>query len=154
MLRAGPPSFVLCHGDCHGWNLLIDDRDQLFLVDWDTLLLAPKERDLMFIGGGYGDSGDTAADEELYFYRGYGQTTVDRTACAYYRFARALEDITLFAEQILSTAAGEDRHQALGYLQSNFLPDGPIARAYHTLYHTVVSYQRVSFSLSMVYHKS
>lgn len=129
-LRADSPPFVLCHGDCHGWNLLIDEHDHLFLVDWDTLICAPKERDLMFIGGGHGASGYPAADEETLFYRGYGQVTVNHTALAYYRFARALEDITLFAEQILTTNTGEDREQALLYLQSNFLPESTIARAY------------------------
>lgn len=135
-LRVDPPEFVLCHGDCHGWNLLIDEREQLYLVDWDTVLFAPKERDLMFIGGGHGESGYRAAEEEALFYRGYGNPSINTVALAYYRFARALEDITLFAEQILTTDAGEDRQQALLYLQSNFLPDSTIARAYHALYYS------------------
>ncbi|MEZ4616825.1 MAG: phosphotransferase [Caldilineaceae bacterium] len=42
-LRSSPLAFVLCHGDMHGWNLLIDNDDRLFIVDWDTLILAPKE---------------------------------------------------------------------------------------------------------------
>jgi len=133
VLRAAPPPFVLCHGDCHGWNLLIDDQEQLFIVDWDTLILAPKERDLMFIGGGHGESGYSAAEEETLFDQGYGQTTVNHTARAYYRFARALEDIVLFGEQILTTDAGKDRQQALVYLQSNFLPESTLDRAYQAL---------------------
>lgn len=132
-LRTAPPPFVLCHGDCHGWNLLIDEYDQLYLTDWDTVLFAPKERDLMFIGGGHGDSGYCAAEEETLFYQGYGQPPINRTALAYYRFARALEDIVLFAEQILGTDTDEERQQALCYLQSNFLPNSTIARAYQAL---------------------
>src|SRR4030095_1546082 len=46
--------FVLCHTDIHPGNLLIDTRGTLFIVDWDYPMLAPKERDLMFIGGGQG----------------------------------------------------------------------------------------------------
>ncbi|MEZ4680949.1 MAG: phosphotransferase [Caldilineaceae bacterium] len=136
-LRSSPLAFVLCHGDMHGWNLLIDNDDRLFIVDWDTLILAPKERDLMFIGGGHGDSGYRAEEEEMLFYRGYGKTLVNHDALAYYRFARALEDIVLFAEQILSTDNddnAEDRQQALHYLQSNFLPESTIAQAYRALY--------------------
>ncbi len=132
-LQTNLPPFVLCHGDIDGWNLLIDEHDHLFIVDGDTLILAPKERDLMFIGGGHGDSGYGAVQEEALFYAGYGQTIVNGTALAYYRFARALEDIVLFAEQILTTDASEDRQQALGYLQSNFLPESTLARAYHAL---------------------
>lgn len=136
-LQANPPDFVLCHGDLHGWNLLIDKHNQLFIIDWDTLIFAPKERDLMFIGSGVSDSGYSAEEEELLFYGGYGKVPVHHIALAYYRFARVLEDIVLFAEQILTTDSGgstEDRQQALHYLQSNFLPASTIAQAYRALY--------------------
>jgi len=38
---------VLCHTDIHGGNILINDKDELYIVDWDNPILAPKERDLM-----------------------------------------------------------------------------------------------------------
>jgi spectinomycin phosphotransferase len=47
--------YVLCHADIHAWNLLIDANATLYIVDWDTLILAPKERDLMFVGAGLDD---------------------------------------------------------------------------------------------------
>ena len=47
-----PTLFVLCHSDIHGGNILIADTGELYVVDWDDPILAPKERDLMFIGGG------------------------------------------------------------------------------------------------------
>jgi hypothetical protein len=46
--------FVLCHCDLHPGNLLIDLGGAVFIIDWDYPMLAPKERDLMFIGGGQG----------------------------------------------------------------------------------------------------
>jgi len=128
-----PPDFILCHADIHGWNLLIDNAGALYMVDWDTLIFAPRERDLMFIGGALGNSGYTPQEEETLFYQGYGQTNINQTAIAYYRYERIVEDIAVFCEQIfLSNEGGEDRKQALDYLQSNFLPDGTIARAYHS----------------------
>jgi spectinomycin phosphotransferase len=45
---------VLCHADLHSWNVLVDADQQLWLVDWDEAILAPKERDLMFVVGGIG----------------------------------------------------------------------------------------------------
>ena len=51
-LQARPLEFVLCHSDVHAWNLLISTDGELYIVDWDNPILAPKERDLMFIGGG------------------------------------------------------------------------------------------------------
>ena len=41
--------YVLCHSDMHGWNLLIDHHNHLYLIDWDTLILAPKKRDLLLL---------------------------------------------------------------------------------------------------------
>ena len=41
----------ICHGDIHAGNLLIT-QSELYIVDWDTIVLAPKEKDLMYIGGG------------------------------------------------------------------------------------------------------
>jgi spectinomycin phosphotransferase len=125
--------FVLCHADIHGWNLFIDNNDELYMVDWDTLIFAPKERDLMFIGCGLGDSGYTPQEEGDLFYQGYDQATIDQVAIAYYRCERIVEDIAAFCDQIFSTGeGGEDRKQSLEYLKSNFLPNNTIERAFQT----------------------
>jgi len=126
-LNAQPPEFILCHADIHAWNLLIDVNDALYMVDWDTLIFAPKERDLMFVGGGLGGNGHTPQEEEILFYQGYGQTQINQIAMAYYRYERIIEDIAVYCEQIfLSDNGGEDREQSLENLKSNFLPNGTI----------------------------
>lgn len=131
-LQAQMPEFILCHGDIHGWNLLIDGHNNLYMVDWDTLVFAPKERDLMFVGSGLGGSGHTLQEEETLFYQGYGQTQVNPMALAYYRYERIIEDIAVICEQIfLSDGGGEDRIQSLEMLKSNFHPSGTIEIAYH-----------------------
>jgi spectinomycin phosphotransferase len=133
MLQEQPPEFILCHADIHGWNLLIDTAGALYMVDWDTLIFAPKERDLMFIGCGLGDSGYTPQEEETMFYQGYGQTDINQIAIAYYRYERIIEDIAVYCEQIfLSNEGGEDRKQSLEYLKSNFLPNSTIEMAYQS----------------------
>lgn len=129
-LQNEPPPFVLCHADIHGWNLLIDEQGALYLVDWDTLIFAPKERDLMFIGGGLAGNGYTAQEEEDLFYRGYGQSEVNGATIAYYRYERIIEDIALYCEQLfLSDEGGADRWQAVSYVKSNYAPNGTIAAA-------------------------
>ena len=121
-LHAQPPDFILCHADIHAWNLLIDVNDALYMVDWDTLIFAPKERDLMFVGGGLGGNGHTPQEEETLFYQGYGQTQLNPIAMAYYRYERIIEDIAVYCEQIfLSDDGGEDREQSLENLKSNFM---------------------------------
>ncbi len=127
------PEFVLCHADIHGWNLLIDNHDALYMVDWDTLIYAPKERDLMFIGGGLGDSGYTLQEEETMFYQGYGQVDINQIALAYYRCERIIEDIAVYCEQIfLSDEGDEDRIESLKNVRANFLPNGTIEVAYRS----------------------
>jgi spectinomycin phosphotransferase len=133
MLQAQPPQLVLCHSDIHAGNILIEVNESLYIVDWDNPILAPKERDLMFIGGGQGFVGRTAREEEALFYQGYGQAQIDSIALSYYRYERIIQDIALFCEQIfLTTDGGADRAPALRYLQSNFLPNGTLAIAYQS----------------------
>jgi Ser/Thr protein kinase RdoA (MazF antagonist) len=45
---------VLCHADLHTWNVLVDSVGDLWIADWDEAVLAPRERDLMFVVGGIG----------------------------------------------------------------------------------------------------
>lgn len=126
-LQAQDPSFILCHGDIHAGNLLIDECDGLHIVDWDTLIFAPKERDLMFVGAGLGGGGRTPGEETELFYRGYGQTDMNPTLLTYYRLERIVEDIAVICQQLfLSEGGGQDRKQALEFLQSNYLPGGTL----------------------------
>lgn len=91
-LRArGEMPFVLTHGDLHAWNVVVDAAGQIFVVDWDEAQLAPRERDLMFLGGGVG--GTDWCVEQAAFWRGYGEVERDPLALAYFRCERILADI-------------------------------------------------------------
>jgi spectinomycin phosphotransferase len=130
-LAVRSPEFVLCHSDIHAGNILMEATGALYIVDWDNPILAPKEHDLMSIGGGQFGNGRAAQEEETLFYRGYGQTQIDPVALAYYRYERIIEDIAVYCEQILMTEeGGQDREQALRYLKSNFLPGNTLEIAY------------------------
>ena len=130
-LQADSPPFTVCHSDVHAGNILIDGNDKLYIVDWDNPILAPKERDLMFVGGAQGFSGHTLEEEETLFYRGYGQTQINQSALAYYRYERIIQDIAAYCEQLLLTdEGGEDREQSFQYLTSNFQSNGTIDIAY------------------------
>ncbi len=125
--------FVLCHSDIHAGNVLIDANDAFYIVDWDDPILAPKERDLMFIGGGLMGGWRTPQEEEALFYQGYGQTQIEPNALAYYRYERIIQDLAIYCQQILLTnEGGEDREQSLQYLISNFVPNSTIEIAYRS----------------------
>lgn len=131
LLLQNPSEYVLCHADIHCWNLFIDNSTgALHIVDWDTLIFAPKERDLMFIGAGMADSGYTPVQEAEMFFRGYGQSIIDHNAMTYYRCARILEDLTDFCRQLLlSDEGGDDRKQALEFVRHIFRPNGAASLA-------------------------
>ena len=131
-LRARSPEQVLCHADIHAANVLIDTEGALYIIDWDTVTFAPKERDLMFIGGGIGGAWKSAQEESL-FYQGYGQTAVDPLALAYYRYERIVEDIAEYCERLLlSDDGGEDRAVGLSKFRSQFEPHRVVEIAYRT----------------------
>jgi spectinomycin phosphotransferase len=90
---------VLTHGEPHPGNLIRTDTG-LALVDWDTVAVAPAERDLwMFV-----DSGETA----LSAYRDLTGITPDREGLAAYRLLWALSDLAAFTAQL----RGEHRRDA------------------------------------------
>jgi spectinomycin phosphotransferase len=128
--------FVVCHSDLHGRNVLVGADDEVVIVDWDEPILAPKERDLMFIGGGVG--GIWNNDQEAsWFYQGYGQAEIDRVALSYYRYERIVADIAEDAALIFGMQGSvEDRQKRL--LWSNqFLPNNVVDIAHR-------SYQQLS----------
>ncbi len=132
-LNTHPLNYILCHADIHGWNMLIEDvTNKLYMVDWDTLLLAPKERDLMFVGCSLGGRGQTLEEEVWLFYEGYGQTEINQTALAYYRYERIIEDIFEFCNSIFTSEGnGEDRVWALNTLKESFEPNNTLDLAVH-----------------------
>ncbi len=131
VLASRSTEMVICHSDIHPGNLFIDTSGTLFIIDWDYPILAPKERDLMFIGGGQGYVGVTAEEEEIYFYRYYGQSPIDPLAMAYYRYERNLYDMSVECTRIFSsTLDDQDRARSLEIITWLFLPNSSIDRAY------------------------
>jgi spectinomycin phosphotransferase len=123
LARKGLP-LTLCHADIHTNNIMLDADGQVWIVDWDETVLAPKERDLMFVvGGGISRALVGPRDEEL-FRQGYGETGADPLTLTYYRYARAVEDIGAFGEQVFfrPDLGADSKRTAVEYFQSLFLP--------------------------------
>jgi spectinomycin phosphotransferase len=116
---------VLCHADLHTWNVLVDADQQLWIVDWDEAILAPKERDLMFVIGGI-DRRLVRPNDTEHFLQGYGEATIDQRLLAYYRIAWAVQDIAAFGEEaLMMPGLGEaSRRDAVAGFASLFEPGG------------------------------
>lgn len=86
---------ALCHTDIHHWNLM-QSENQLILIDWEGLRLAPIEADLMFLVD------EPYYDEFLNTYqKTYKNFAINPDALQFYQVRRKLEDIWGFIEQLL-----------------------------------------------------
>jgi spectinomycin phosphotransferase len=122
-LAARPLRTVLCHADLHTFNVLVEPGGTLWIVDWDEAVLAPKERDLMFVVGGIGRDLMRPGDTDSFF-EGYGEATIDPHLLTYYRTAWAVQDLAAYGEEVLMTPGlgQESRRAALDGLTSLFEP--------------------------------
>jgi spectinomycin phosphotransferase len=123
---------VLCHSDLHAGNVVLGADDELTIVDWDEPILAPKERDLMFVGAGIGAIWDDPREAAL-FYQGYGVAEIDPLALSYYRYERIVADLATYGEEIFGMqGSADDREHGLQGLMGQFLPGRVVAIAHRT----------------------
>lgn len=126
--------FVLCHSDIHGGNVLIRGSSTIYMVDWDEPIMAPKERDLMFIGGGIANVWNDPR-EEISFYKGYGSTDINIPILTYYRHERIVEDIAEYGQALLLTKPDniqKNRSEMYKQFVGMFDPQGVVDIAFKT----------------------
>jgi spectinomycin phosphotransferase len=82
--------YVICHADLHANNVLRDPDNHMFVIDWDDVMLAPKERDFIFVREPVAGA----------FFQGYGQTKIDWVALTYYECERAVTDLIECAQEV------------------------------------------------------
>jgi len=82
---------VITHGEPHGGNL-IRAEDGLRLVDWDTVAMAPAERDLWIL--------DDGTAEGLRAYTEATGHAIDRSALDFYRLAWLVTDVAAFTTEL------------------------------------------------------
>ncbi|WP_028923731.1 phosphotransferase enzyme family protein [Pseudonocardia acaciae] len=130
-LSAGWAPGVVCHGDPHLGNLLLGPHGRVWLIDWDDAVLAPRERDLMFVFGGVLYFALVGPEELGRFMDGYGPVEVNPERMAYYRCVRALEDLAVPAAQVLDAHRHGDRERAdaLAIVRGVLSPTGLVRQA-------------------------
>jgi spectinomycin phosphotransferase len=122
-LRPITHEHVVCHGDPHVGNLLVGQNGEVWLVDWDDAVLAPWERDLMFVLGGVLAFAPVGDDDRTAFFAGYGDATIDPRLVAYYLCTRALDDVSGWAAQA-ADPQDVDRDRALDIVRGILSPPG------------------------------
>ncbi len=123
MLKACPFPYVICHADLHPANLLRDRHGHVFVIDWDEVMLAPKERDFIFIREPQADA----------FWEGYGMVEIDRMLLSYYLWERVVQDMIEYAQNVCfrDDLAEETRAHVAQLFHENLAEGGNnIAAAY------------------------
>jgi spectinomycin phosphotransferase len=92
-------NLVITHGEPHPGNVIRMPADgagpahgRIMLIDWDTVALAPAERDLWMVA--------TEAGDELRRYTELTGRPVDATALELYRLRWALDDLSCFLRDL------------------------------------------------------
>lgn len=85
--------FVVCHGDPTPWNIVITPDDDIFLIDWDTTTVAPRERDLFYVF-----RNEIAMES---YQRIAGEVELNPYILHYYRMLRDLGDIVEYAWRLM-----------------------------------------------------
>src|SRR5260370_34481327 len=83
MLQSRTFPSVICRADLHARNLIRDRAGHVFVIDWDEEMLAPKERDFIFIREPQADA----------FWEGYGQKEIDWMLLSYYLWDRVVHEV-------------------------------------------------------------
>ena len=122
---------MLCHADIHTANLLVTPDQRLFIVDWDNPILAPRERDLMFV---VDDDAMQMVEADL-FLAGYGETAINPLLLAYYRYEWVVQEIGDFGERvfIMGDVGDETRADSVRGFKALFDPhhdQAPTTRTY------------------------
>src|SRR5260370_17513712 len=84
VLQSRPLPYVICHGDLHARNLIRNQAGQVFVIDWDEVMLAPKERDFIFV----------RSPHAVPFFQAYGQLEIDTVPPTYCSRERAPHILT------------------------------------------------------------
>lgn len=128
LLRSRTFPYVICHADLHPANLIRNRAGHVFVIDWDEVMLAPRERDFIFIR-------KPAADA---FWKGYGKREIDWTALTYYLWERVVQDVIADAQDVcFRDGLGEETRADITRIFSEYLARGAdnLAAAYDASAH-------------------
>src|SRR3989440_13070059 len=114
VLQSRSLPYVICHADLHARNLIRNRVGQVFVIDWDEVMLAPKERDFIFV----------REPQAAAFWEGYGQREIDWVALTYYLWERVVQDLIACTQDVcFRDDLGEETRADIARLFHKILAD-------------------------------
>jgi spectinomycin phosphotransferase len=104
----------------------------MFIIDWDEAILAPRERDLMFVLE-YASRATKAGNNPTdLFFEGYGNTEVKQLVHTYYRYEWVVQDLGGYGESVfyISEFGDVTKRDAVQRIKGMFAPGGVVNTAY------------------------
>jgi len=130
LLQSQTFPYVICHADLHPANLIRDEAN-VFVIDWDEVMLAPKERDFIFIREPQADA----------FWEGYGKREIDWMLLSYYLWERVVQDVIVNAQDVcFRNDLGEETKADIAKLFHEYMMDGEneVSAAYEASEHLTI----------------
>lgn len=119
--------YKICHADLHPGNLIRSENGQVSIIDWDEVMLAPKERDFLFIN-------TDVSQEKSPFFSGYSKVAIDWVALTYFRCERVIQDLIACAQDVClrSDLENETKIEALQLFEDILGGNGEAETAFVT----------------------
>ncbi len=130
LLQSQTFPYVICHADLHPANL-IRDAANVYVIDWDEVMLAPKERDFIFLREPQADA----------FWEGYGKREINWLLLSYYLWERVVQDVIVNAQDVyFRDDLGEETKGDIAKLFRDYMKDGEneVAAAYEASAHLAI----------------
>lgn len=113
--RSDNLAMVLTHGDAPG-NILVKSPKDIYIIDWDDILLAPAERDMWFL------------QDKIEYLEGYvsvrSNYQINKNAATYYLFSRYFNDLVEYWTEILGEKEESHKETNFQQLKKELFEDG------------------------------
>jgi spectinomycin phosphotransferase len=103
-LRQQNLQFGICHADIHTSNILVNKEDKLYFIDWESVMLAPRERDLVFYSEGLGINKNILDGYDTSY-------SWNKELLIYYKYEWVVQEIADYGKQVFFSHCSEKQKE-------------------------------------------
>lgn len=96
--------FGICHADIHTSNILVNKENKLYFIDWESVMLAPRERDLVFYAVGLEINKDILEGYDASY-------AAQKDVLTYYKYEWVVQEIADYGTQVFFSNYSEKQKE-------------------------------------------